>query len=336
MATLGNTFLNLIDLARTNGPEGIGDTLEMLRQLNPVLDDAIAEECNMGTVHRHAIRTGLPSVAWGRLYQGIQQSKSQTQQVDDTTGFVEALSTVDKRLLDLSKNPAMLRQSEASAFLEAMNQEVSTGIFYHNTASTPEKIKGLSARYNVYGGNHAGGQVINAAGAGADNTSVWFVTWGDQQTKLIYPEGTMAGLKREDKGEQRVLDAAGNPYYVKEELFTWHLGVAVKDWRYNARIANIDVSDLLAGTVDIYKFMRQAYYKLQSRRVPGGKQVIYMNRDVLQALDAISTGSGAVANSALFLQRKEVEGQEVLVYRGIPIRETDALLNTEALVPAYT
>ena len=44
-----------------------------------------------------------------------------------------------------------------------------------------------------------------------------------------------------------MLDGSSNPYFVKEELFTQHLGVAVKDWRYNARICNIDLSDVQAA-----------------------------------------------------------------------------------------
>jgi hypothetical protein len=34
------------------------------------------------------------------------------------------------------------------------------------------------------------------------------------------------------------------------------------------------------------------------------------------------------------LTQGTVEGKEVKMYRGIPIRETDALLNTEAALPA--
>jgi hypothetical protein len=327
MATIGQSNLNLLDIAKLDTGRGdIADVIEVLAQQNPIVEDAVAMECNMGTIHRQGIRTGLPTVTWGALYQGIPQSKSRTQQVDDTTGFVEGLSSVDERLLEISKNPAKVRLSEGKSFLEAMNQEVSTGFFYHNTATTPEKIKGLGARYNTL----ANSQVINAGGASTDNTSIWFVTWGEDYTSLIYPEGTTAGLHREDMGRQRVNDANGNPYYVKEELFRWHLGVSVKDWRYNARIANIDVSDLIAGTVDIYKFMRRAYYRLQSRRVPGGRQVIYMNRDAMEALDAMATPTGTAQATALQLARKEIQGQEVLMYRGIPIRETDAILNTEA------
>ena len=339
MATIGNTFLSLIDLYKGTGGTNaqIGEVIEVLRQLNPLMEDAVTAECNMGNFHRHTIRTGLPTVTWGMLYQGIPQSKSSTQQVDDTTGFVEGLSTVDTRLLDISPNPAAVRLSEGRAYLEAMAQEVQRGFFYHDTATTPERFKGLAARYNKIGGGGAGNQIVNAGGAGSDNTSIWFVTHGDSYTTLIHPKGTQAGVQREDKSEQRTTDANGNVYYVKEELFRQHIGVAVRDWRFNARIANIDVSDVQAGSVDLYKFMRKASYKLQNRRMAKmngevaaqGRTVIYMNRDMIDALDALGTNS---ANGALMLKPMELEGKEVLSYRGMPIRETDALINAEALV----
>jgi len=333
MATLTSTYLNLIDLHKQQDPR-TGEIIEVLKQQNPILDDAVAMECNMGAIHRHGIRTGLPTPAWGRLYQGIPQSKSTIQQVDDTTGFLEARSGVDTRMLKLSDNPAALRLGEAKSHLEAMNQEMASGIFYHDTATTPEKFKGLAARYGVKGGSGAGNQIVDAGGTGSDNTSVWFVTWGDHATHLLYPKGTKAGVDRQDKGEQRVTDANGDPYYVKEETFEWHMGLAVKDWRYNSRIANLDVSDVIGDTVDLLKFMRQAYYKLQSRRMDSktSRMCIYMNKTILEALDARTTPTGTSSATALQLTRKELEGQEVLTYRGIPIREIDALLNTEARV----
>jgi len=331
MATIGSTFLDLIDSYKSNNPDGsVADVIEMLAELNPIMDDAIAVECNNGTKHLHTIRTGLPSVAWGKLYQGIPQSKSQKAQVEDTTGFVEGLSTVDKRLLTLAKNPGALRLSEAEAYLESMSQEVVSKVFYGNDAADPEQFMGLTPRFSDVTAPN-GNQIIKAGGIGGDNTSVWFVGWGDNQTQLLYPSGTQAGVKREDKGEQRILDASGNPFYAKEEMFTQHLGLAVKDWRYVSRICNIDVSDLIGGSVDIYKFMRQAYYRLRGRRVPGGRMAIYCNTDVMEALDAAGTNDGA-ADNYVRLKPKEIEGKEVLTYRGIPIRECDGVLNTEDLV----
>lgn len=333
MATIGNSYLGLIDLyKRTDKNANIVPVIEALNTLNPLMQDAFVVECNQGTNHLTTTRTGLPQVTWGRLYQGIPQSKSTTQQVTDTTGFVEGLSFVDNRLLQISKNPGAVRMSEAQPFLEAISQDVQTNFFYGDTATTPEKFKGLGARYNTLSNS----QVVNGLGAGSDNMSVWFVTHGSGQTRLIYPEGTAAGITRDDKGEQRVTDDLGNAYYGKEEEFRQHIGVSVGDWRWNVRVANIDVSDLLAGTTDPYKFLRQGYWKLQGRRngkvqnggmISAGRTVIYANRDFMQALDAATTNANKVQ-----LTPDEVAGTEVLTYRGIPIRETDALINAEAVV----
>lgn len=331
MATLGASFVDLIDIYKQQDGRGqYVPIIEMLAEMNPILDDAIAVECNKGTTHLHTVRSGLPSVTWGKLYQGIPNSKGRTAQVEDTTGFVEGLSTIDKRLLDLSTNEGAVRLSEAQAYLEAMSQEVATKIFYGNSASDPEEFMGLAPRFNDTTAAN-GGQIINAGGVGADNTSIWFVTWGDNQCNLLYPKGTQAGVQREDMGEQRVTDGSGNAYYAKEEKFTWHVGLAVKDWRYVSRIANIDVSNMQAGSVALYDFMRKAYYKLWSRRVAGGKTAIYCNRDVLEALDALATNAGA-SDNFVRLKPMEIEGKEVMTYRGIPIRETDAIVNTEAVV----
>jgi hypothetical protein len=344
MATIGNSYLGLIDAMRGGTDAGLADVAEVLSRMSPVYRNAIFVEANSGAQHKHSIRTGLPAVTWGRLYQGIPQSKSTRTMVTDSTGFVEGLSTVDERLLKISKNAAALRLQEGDTFIESIAQEVETGIFYHDVVTTPEKFKGLAARYNVSGGAGAGNQIVKAGGAGSDNTSIWFVTWGERATHLIHPEGTSAGLEREDMGRQRVLDASNNPYYVQEELFRQHIGVAVRDWRFNARIANIDVSDLDAGSVDLYKWMRAAFYKLPSVWATSmvnkdgtfnenasleGRTVIYMNRNTLQALDALGTNS---SNGALMLKPIELEGRIVPSYRGIPIEVTDAILNTEAAV----
>lgn len=331
MAVIGNSFVDLIDIYKQQDGQGqFNPIIEMLMEMNPILDDAIAVECNKGTTHLHTVRSGLPDVSWGKLYQGIANSKGKTAQVEDTTGFVRGLSTIDKVLLDLSTNEGAVRLNEARAYIESMSQEVANKIFYGNTADDPEEFMGLAPRFNSKSAAN-GSQIIDAGGTGSDNTSIWFVTWGDNQAQLLYPKGMQAGLQREDHGEQRVTDASGNAYYAKEEEFTWHVGMAVKDWRYISRVANIDVSNMAGGSVALYDFMRSAYYKLQSRRVAGGKMAIYCNRDVLEALDALATNAGS-SDSFVRLKPMEIEGKEVMTYRGIPIRETDALLNTEARV----
>lgn len=332
MSTIGATYLDLIDVyKRTDETRQVATIIELLAATNMILQDAIAIECNQGTTHLTTVRTGLPTIAWGRLYQGIPQSKSETAQVIDTTGFAEALSTVDKRLLDLSKSPGNLRLSEAKAFLEAMNQEIATRMFYGNTASDPEQFMGFAPRFSDLGAPN-GGQIVDAGGTGSDNTSLWYVTWGDTESHLLYPEGSKAGITREDKGEQRILDASSNPYFALEELFRWHIGLSVRDWRTVVRVANIDVSLLQAGSVDIYKYLRKGFWRFNAHRMTGGKMAIYCNSDVLEALDADTTPTTSTSTSFVRLKPTEVDGKEVMAYRGIPVRQVDALVNTEARV----
>jgi hypothetical protein len=94
MATIGNSYLSLIDMFRNAGENNaaIAEVAEVLNRLSPVVRNAFTVEANKGTQHQHSIRTGLPAVTWGRLYQGIPQSKSTRANVVDTTGFVEGLS----------------------------------------------------------------------------------------------------------------------------------------------------------------------------------------------------------------------------------------------------
>lgn len=339
MATIGNTYIQLIDAMKADDM-GRAVVVNALRKISPVKADANVISANQGTKHKHMVLTGLPQAAWTAFYEGIPQSKAGYTQVEDTTGMLQGRSSVDTRLLDISKDPAGVRMMYATPHLESMSQEFESTFFYSDVSVSGKKFHGLAPRYSTISGAATSAQIVDGGGTGSDNTSIWFVTWGDHATSLIVPEGIAAGVQREDKGEQRTLDENGNPYYIKEELFTDHIGTAVADWRYNARVANIDISDI--GTTDVNDLMISAYYKLQGTRTydksvgdpqfdmgSTGRTVIYMNRTVMARLDRQSRDP----NKGVRLTETEgIDGKMLTAWRGIPIRETDALLNTEARV----
>ncbi len=333
MATLGATYLTLIDLFKQQ--EGDGSVtaviIEMLAQTNEILTDMVVVQCNNGTKHLTTARTGLPAGTWRRLYQGVQPTKSEVRQITDTTGMLESWSEIDSKLVELSANPGQFRLNESAAFIEGMSNDMATAVFYGNTDTDPEQFMGFSPRFNSLSAENAS-QIIDAGGTGADNASIWFVVWGDRTTHALYPKGATAGLGREDKGKETKTNSDGSLLDVHREKFTWDIGLSVRDWRYVARIANIDVSLALAGSVELFTFMRNAYYALQQRRVVGGRSSIYCNTDMLQVLDMLSSNAG---NSDSFIRLKpgkDIQGEEVDMYRKIPVRECDALLSTEARV----
>jgi hypothetical protein len=334
MAIIGNSYLSLADLhKRTNPDGGIADVVEMLAQSNPVLEDAIAIECNDGTSHLTTARTGMPAPTWKMLYQGVQPTKSTTRQVRDTTGMVENWSEVDSELVRLAGDKAAaLRLSEAIPIIEGMSQDVATTYFYGDQNTAPAKFTGLAPRYSSLSAE-SGSMIVDAGGTGSDNTSIWFVEHGENATHLIYPKGTVAGVQREDKGMATKTNPDGSILDVHREKFQQHIGLCVRDWRRNSRIANIDVSDLsitAATGANLWDQLVRAYWRMTRHKISAGKRVMYCNSTIMEFLDHQSRR----ANSNALLTWREItkDSEPVLYFREIPIRQCDAILNTEARV----
>ena len=325
----------LVDLMSMPGMEEAGEVINLLAQFNPILQDAPAFECNNGSKHKTTIRAGLPTPTWGRLYKGIAQSKGLKQAIEDSTGFLESSAGVDQKLVDIveaSEKKASIRLDEAEGHLEAMAQEMASALFYHDTAVDPEKPMGFAPRFNDTTAQN-GGQIISGGGVGLDNTSIWMITWDRKTNHLLYPQGSQAGIKRTDRGLQKTLDVDGNPYYQYEEDFIWHMGLSVRDWRYVVRVPNIDVSDLSidASTgADLIERMTQAYYGHYGRRSAIGKTMLYGNTNIVKYLDF--QARNAVANLFLTFGEAGPNAEEVLKFRGVALRETDAILNNESQV----
>lgn len=337
MSTLNIKYPTLLDLALMPENKDASDVINLLVQFNPMLEDAPSFECNEGMSHKTTVRTGLPSVTWGRLYKGIPATKGTKQIVTDTTGFVETASEVDTRLVDVvekAEDKASIRMDEAESHIEAMAQEVAQTLFYGDASLDPEKITGFSPRFSDLGAENAK-QIIDAGGTGSDNTSIWMITWDKKASHLLYPKRGTIGLKRYNHPQPILVnDSEGNRFTAYREDFTWHFGLTVRNWQYVARVANIDVSNLVedaATGADIINLMTEMYYAHKGRRSSVGKTMIYMNTGLVKFLDYQSRN---VAGKNLFLTFKEtgVNAKEVLHFRGIPIRETDALLETEARV----
>ena len=337
MATLSTTNLTLADWAKRTDPDGrVPVVAELLSQTNEILDDAVFKEGNLPTGERVVIRTGLPTVYWRALNQGIPSTKSTTAQVDEACGMLEARSEVDKDLAMLNGNTAQFRLSEDTAFLEAMNQTQATTMFYGNPATEPKSFLGLAGRYSSLSGGNAA-NVLSAGGSGSDNTSVFLVCWGDNTVYCPFPKGSKAGLIHEDLGEQTVYDSS-NRMQAYATRYQWKNGLVVKDWRYVVRIPNIDVSELIAQTgtqastaaTNLIKLMARAIYRIPNMTM--GRCAFYMNRTVhsgmaLAALDK----SSAVLNINQGLTQFG-QPNSWLTFLGVPLRKVDSLVNTESVV----
>jgi hypothetical protein len=321
----------LLDLAKMTDPDGkIATIVELLNQTNEILDDMTWIEGNLPTGHRTTVRTGLPAPTWRKMYGGVQPNTGKTAQITDNTGMLEAYAEVDKALADLNNNTSAFRLQEDMSHIEGINQELSSTIFYGNEGTAPEKFTGLSPRYNLLSAGN-GENIIDALGAGTDNSSIWLVVWGPSTVHGIVPKGSKAGLQMEDKGQVTIesIDGAGGRMEAYRTHYRFDAGLTVRDWRYVVRIANIDKSlltkDLTTGG-DIHDLMVRAIELIPN--LNAGRPVFYMSRTLRSFMrrQAISR----VANSTLTMEG--LAGRRFPAFDGIPIRRVDSLAADEARV----
>jgi len=330
MATIGQNFLTLKDMYAQMGGDGkvTAALIELFATSNAILEDAIAVECNEGTNHKTTVRNGLPNPQFRQFYQGVECSKGDYTTVTDTTAMLDDYAEIDKKLADINGNTAQFRLNEAEAHVQGMNKTVKTNIFYGSKGKNASAFDGLAIRYNKLSTKEGevGYQVVDGGGKGDDNTSIYFVTWGDRHTHLLYPKGSKAGLQRTDKGQVTVQDSNGRNYEAYRDHFSWDLGLSVRNYRSSGRIANISIADLEAGNVDIINKMIDMYYRIEEHAT-NGKTVIYANNTVRTWLH-----KQAMEKKNVNLTIDEAAGKPMVKFLGIPIKPCSEILNTEAKV----
>lgn len=330
MALVGNTYLTLRDALNQEENGNITSTIiDLFSQTSSILDDAAIKECNDGTSNKTTVRNGLPNVEFRQFYEGVNCSKGEYTQVKDETGMLEAYSEVDKALVDINIDKNQFRLNEAQGFIEAMNQTLEENIFYGSKKTNPAAFDGFANRYNKISADEKsiGNLVIDAGGTGDTNTSIWFVTWGDLHTHLIYPKGTKGGLKHQDLGEATKQLPGGAMYQVYRDHFTWNVGLSLRDFRSTCRIANIDVSKLeTEDATDLINKMVIAYNRIEDY-CKSGKTVIYANRKIRTYLQL-----QAMNKPNIHLTIDQIGGKPIVSFLGIPIRTCNKIICNEEAV----
>lgn len=339
MAALGLELVTLADVAKSKNKQ-IGKVAEVLIRHDLMLHDIPYMVMNEKTVHKEDIRSALPRIYYRKANQPIPASKSTIEERTFTASHFESKSQIDEAVAKRGgvDRIAYNRWNQAMGHLQAHAQELATLMIYGSPTTSNQKTAGFFDILSTLATSEpTSKQIIDAGGTGSDNASILKVHWGDRSVFGIYPEGTNSGLTRTDRSKGNVLvkiegvDENGNPgtFWGFEENFATDHGLVVKDFRQVARIANIDISDLIsgAGAADLIDLMISANYKIDDLSNGNGRW--YVNRTIeaalhKQALTKVGAGAG--------LSFMNFEGQQILTFLGDPIRRMDALVNSEAQV----
>jgi hypothetical protein len=334
MAVIGSTVATLADIAKMPGLSANRQAaINMLVQENPMLDDMLWMEGNLPTGHLTDLVVKLPDVYFRRINEGTPYSKSGTVQITEVAGMMSAWAFYDKKLLQIHGGKAALyRAQNDGTFRESFGQKLADTFMYGNQATDTKSFTGLATRFSDINIGESGsatkdGVCIDGGGVGADNTSIWLVVWGANTVHGFYPPGMPAGFQQFDHGEETVYDANNNPFRALRTEFSWDVGLAVRDWRYVVRIANLDVSNLLAASsnADLVKLMIRAIERIPN--VNAGRPVFYMNRTVRTILR-----EQMLAKASSQITFDTVAGRRVMFFNEVPVRLNDRLLNTEAQI----
>lgn len=327
MATIASTLPTLADLARNMAPDqSEAKVIEILSQNNVAFEDMPFVEGNLPTGHEVTLRTALPSPTWRRINEGVASTKSTENQFVESAGMLDAVSKIDVKLVE-RLGGAAYRASQDRAHIAGIANAAETAIFYSSTKTDPEKIMGFAPRLDSTTGLW-GGQIVDSqiAAGGSDQSSVFMVGWGEDKVFGFYPKGTKAGITADDRGIETVLDANSNSYRAYVKYFSFEFGICVADARYLVRLANVDTSAIAeTGALFVQDMMKMVG---QFHRTDNCNPVIYMNRKLhtylmLQTLNGTLNGQASWDN---------VGGKKILHFQGIPIRLSDAIVNTEAIV----
>lgn len=337
MAALGTKLVTLADVTKSKN-KTIGGVAEVLVQENPMLKDIPYQEMNEGTIHKEDIRSGLPAVYYRKANQAIPASKSTIEERTFTAAHFESKSQMDTKVASRGgvDRIAYNRWNQAIGHIQAQANEHASLTIYGSPNDAARKSAGFMDIYSTVNTStdETAKQVVDGGGTTGDNTSILLVCWGALSVFGVYPSGTQAGLKRTDRsaGNKEVqiaaLDSNGDAgtFWGYEEQFEIDHGLVVKDYRQASRICNIDPALLLSGVgaANLIDLMISSIYKIHN--LSNGTPVFYMNRTIeafldKQSLTAVGQGGGITYGN--------YQGERVLMFRGIPIRRADAILNTE-------
>lgn len=349
VAFASNVLPNLVDWTRSMDPDGaVAEIAYLLAQTNAIHKDMIYQEGNLPLGHKITANVGLPQGTWRGANQGVASSKPLSAQYQFAIGELTAYSMVDKTLANLGGNVNRYRYYQDMTHIEGMNQQIAAALFYSNEAVTPQQFTGFARYYNTLSQTTAASarNVIDGGGSGSNNASIWVVGWGDAQNYAIFPKGMPAGLQYEDKGDTTPLyDTNGNRFEGYTSYFAWRIGLAIANWQYNVRIANLDTTTAgLLGTSppDIYVMLAEAVnlfptFTLRASGItendapgdpsPGILPAIYVNRTVRTQMDV-----QGMRDKNVLLSIEDYAGQVTEHFRGVPVRVVDQLLNTETAV----
>lgn len=303
--------------------------INMLTKRSPVMRTAHIFKGNQPLGHKTELITGLPEAVIKRFNKGVAKSKGSSTEVTFEMAQFATASSIDYDLARLGGNPNDKRIRRADKYMEAITQKYENQFFYG--ANGDEAYPGLCAYYSSLTGSNASDNVISALGSSGNQTSGFFLNWGEERVGQAYPEGFEGGVEHIDTSPGGPIyedDGDGGRNLVLTDEWRLWASLVLEDWRHGVRVCNIDVSDLEANTSGyletVLRKLTKGYYRLP--------EVTAATRLYLPRFMGEMLHNAAVARLSGNLTVENWEGRPVTKFIGVPIELSDNISVTEGVV----
>jgi len=339
---LNSRYITLRDVNSGRKPDGSMDTdvVEIMAQENPVLQDIPWRECSKGREDVTTIRTGMPKATLRMFYEGVVGSKSTKKQVTNACCTVSTAIEVDMRQYRQTKDKEAYLADERRAHADVAGQGIARLLWYGDTKDDPRGINGIFRTLSEYAPNGCADDKIaafyclNGGGAqGGSLRSISLVGWGNKSVHGLYPEGTSMGLDigelKDDYVDVENPDGSTGRLLMGIQEMNWEAGLAIRDYRYMGRIANIDLATAFNanGVPDYTEMLRRLVCRVKGE---GVNQRLYMCRMMFEVL-AVQFGRKTQENAIKYPDLMQKLDGSIL---GIPVSYNDALNCDEVAVNA--
>lgn len=322
MAINNSDYLGFGEFVKRMGEGPAREILEVARDRNAMLSTAMVTQGNEVDGNVTVARTEYIDGQFVPMYGGVSDESSKTEELRDSSGTLETFSAIATRLIDRSADGPRTRFEEDKSAMIGFSQTMENEVFNGDQRVNTDGFTGFYARYPDLEtvGNRASEQVVDAAGTGNGiQTSMWLVTWDQMATYLFFGKNVEGGLQITDLGKQEWTNPAGGRFMAWVNHFEWNLGLTVRDFRSNSRIANINTTDLLAGNVTLVPLMTEAFYKIPAE-MQSMRKAWYCSTEVLVALT-----KEAQQQANTYLTIENFEGKPIVSFYGIPIYRSDKI-----------
>lgn len=329
-----NTKYTLLDRAKEtiDGKNVLGIISVMNEDVDDFFMDIPFVEANMGLKHKLIRDTGMVASTNRTFYAGVKSSKRNKQTVYEDIMLKERRREIDEDEIDTLSNRGEKLRQEDEGHTRKLGEDVVNEFINGNQNSGSEYINGLLQRLDTINSSGLNNVHTNGHTAGT-GTSILVVEWNTDKSggaHGIFPPnwsnaGTL-GVSVRDKGKEPCgeTDNVEAKYYAYVAQYKAWLGLAVGNNRKIGRLSNINTT--LGGSNSFADgAVENIILLLHAMRVNKGRTRMYVNNTIAAHMDIYSLNK-----SNVIWPTTEVFGRPVKNFQGIPVREIDTTILTNA------